>query len=68
MDFLPIFYDLKGQRCLVVGGGDVALRKADLLVRAGALLRVVSPELCDELDELIRKSGGKYICSIYSPD
>ncbi|MEZ5524075.1 MAG: siroheme synthase CysG [Pseudomonadales bacterium] len=68
MDFLPIFYDLKGQRCLVVGGGDVALRKADLLVRAGALLRVVSPELCDELDELIRQSGGEYICSIYSPD
>ena len=68
MDFLPIFYDLKDQRCLVVGGGDVALRKADLLVRAGARLRVVSPELCDELDELIRGSGGEYIRGVYSAD
>lgn len=66
MDFLPIFYDLKGQRCLVVGGGDVALRKADLLVRAGALLRVVSPDLCDELDELIQQSGGEYHRCTYS--
>lgn len=68
MDFLPIFYDLKGQRCLVVGGGDVALRKADLLVRAGARLRVVSPELCEELDELIQQNGGEYLCSVYSAD
>jgi len=68
MDFLPIFYDLKGQRCLVVGGGDVALRKADLLTRAGACLRVVSPDLCDDLDELIQNNGGEYHCSVYSPD
>jgi len=68
MDFLPIFYDLKGQRCLVVGGGDVALRKADLLVRAGAKLRVVSPDLCDALDELIQQSGGEYHHCTYSPD
>lgn len=68
MDFLPIFYDLKGQCCLVVGGGDVALRKADLLVRAGARLRVVSPELSDELGELIQQNGGEYLCSVYSAD
>lgn len=55
MDFLPIFYDLKGQRCLIVGGGDIALRKADLLMRAGAILRVVSLDLCDALEELIKK-------------
>lgn len=68
MDFLPIFYDLKGQRCLVVGGGDVALRKADLLVRAGARLRVVSPELCEGLDELLRQNGGDYHQATYSAD
>jgi len=68
MDFLPIFYDLKGQRCLVVGGGDVALRKADLLVRAGAKLRVVSPDLCDALDELIEQNSGEYHRAVYSPD
>ncbi|WP_315982431.1 NAD(P)-dependent oxidoreductase [Aliamphritea spongicola] len=46
MDFLPIFYNLQQQRCLLVGGGDVALRKASLLVSAGAKLCVVAPQLC----------------------
>lgn len=68
MDFLPIFYDLKGQCCLVVGGGDVALRKADLLVRAGAKLRVVSPDLCDALDDLITQNSGEYHPVVYRRD
>ncbi len=45
MDYLPIFIDLKGRLVLVVGGGDVAARKVGLLLRAGANVRVVSPEL-----------------------
>ena len=53
MDYLPLFYQLKGQRCLVVGGGDIATRKAGLLQRAGASLRVVAPSLCDEMLELL---------------
>ncbi len=68
MDFLPIFFDLKGQSCLVVGGGDVALRKADLLVRSGARLRVVSPELCPDLNALIKENDGEYHRAVYSAD
>lgn len=51
MDYLPIFADLKGRIALVVGGGDVAARKVSLLVRAGAEVRVVAPQLCDSLKE-----------------
>jgi uroporphyrin-III C-methyltransferase/precorrin-2 dehydrogenase/sirohydrochlorin ferrochelatase len=51
MDFLPIFMNLRGQRCLVVGGGEVAVRKAALLQEAGAKVRVVSPELIGALKE-----------------
>ena len=36
MDFLPVFLDVRGQACLVVGAGSVATRKAGLLRRAGA--------------------------------
>jgi len=51
MDFLPIFMNLRGQHCLVVGGGEVAVRKAALLQEAGARVRVVSPELLGGLKE-----------------
>jgi len=49
MEHLPIFLDLKQQPCLVVGGGPIALRKLQNLLRAGALVRLVSPEIVDEL-------------------
>jgi uroporphyrin-III C-methyltransferase/precorrin-2 dehydrogenase/sirohydrochlorin ferrochelatase len=45
MDFLPIFLNIKYKRCLVVGGGAVARRKASLLANAGAKVKVVAPEL-----------------------
>ena len=52
MDYLPIFLNLKGRQCLVVGGGSVAYRKALLLLKAGAEVSVVSPELCAALTAL----------------
>ncbi|HEY6096175.1 MAG TPA: siroheme synthase CysG [Gallionellaceae bacterium] len=52
MDYLPIFFNVKGKKCLIVGGGDVALRKASLLVQAGAAVTVVSPDLHDGFAEL----------------
>jgi len=50
MDYLPIFLDVRGQPCLVVGGGEVAARKAALLLRAGARVTVQAPALCDTLE------------------
>ncbi|MCY1345763.1 Siroheme synthase [compost metagenome] len=54
MDFLPLFHNLKSRPVLVVGGGEVALRKARLLAEAGASLRVVAPEILAELRGLAR--------------
>jgi uroporphyrin-III C-methyltransferase/precorrin-2 dehydrogenase/sirohydrochlorin ferrochelatase len=50
VDYLPIFLDVRGQPCLVVGGGDVAARKCALLLRAGAQVTVVAPALEPGLD------------------
>ncbi|WP_137937436.1 siroheme synthase CysG [Chitinivorax sp. B] len=49
MDYFPTFMNLQGQPCVVIGGGDVAARKAGLLAKAGARLTIVSPELCAAL-------------------
>ncbi len=51
MDFLPIFMNVKGRLCLVVGGGEVAKRKAGVLLEAGAKVRVVAPEIDSSLSE-----------------
>jgi len=49
VDFLPIFTNVRNRLCLVVGGGDVAKRKAGVLLEAGAHVRVVAPEIAPEL-------------------
>lgn len=56
MDYLPLFLDVRHQLCLVVGGGDVALRKIRLLLSAGAIIRVVSPSILQEVQSLLRES------------
>lgn len=58
MEFLPLFHNLRGRTVLLVGGGEIALRKGRLLVEAGAVLKVVSPEIETELDALVLVSGG----------
>lgn len=42
MKFLPVFYDITDKPCLVVGGGAIAARKAELLQRAGGRVRVIA--------------------------
>ncbi len=49
MDYLPIFVNIKDQHCLIVGGGAVAARKADLFIKAGAIVTVMAPELKTEM-------------------
>jgi len=68
LDYLPIFLNVKGKRALVVGGGTLAARKADLLARAGCDLTVVAPEMNDDLARVIGKFKIKHKKTALSED
>jgi uroporphyrin-III C-methyltransferase/precorrin-2 dehydrogenase/sirohydrochlorin ferrochelatase len=68
MDYLPIFLNLHDQRCLVVGGGDVATRKAAMLMRAGAYVHVVAPDIDASLLERLASANGSFRIGTYSAD
>jgi uroporphyrin-III C-methyltransferase/precorrin-2 dehydrogenase/sirohydrochlorin ferrochelatase len=53
METLPIFLKVHQQPCVVVGGGEVAVRKVTMLLKAGAQISVVSPDCHAELLELV---------------
>jgi len=66
MDYLPIFLNVRDQPCLVVGGGEVASRKAALLLRAGGRVTVRAPELCAALQAQLAEGkvahrAGKFV-------
>jgi uroporphyrin-III C-methyltransferase/precorrin-2 dehydrogenase/sirohydrochlorin ferrochelatase len=64
MDYLPVFLRLEGKPVVVVGGGDVAARKVQWLLKAGARVRLIAPEVNAALAqragaaELTHRAGG----------
>ena len=62
MKYFPFFMELSKQSVLLIGGGEVAERKLDLLLKANAKLTIVSPKFTDYIEELI--SSNKNITSI----
>ena len=53
MQYLPVCLQLRDAPVVLVGAGTVATRKARLLLRAGANLNVVAPEITPELQQLL---------------
>jgi uroporphyrin-III C-methyltransferase/precorrin-2 dehydrogenase/sirohydrochlorin ferrochelatase len=51
MRYFPAFFDLTAQKVLIVGGGEVALRKLAQLTRSGAKITLVAPEVLPELSQ-----------------
>lgn len=55
MDNYPIMLEISGKNAIVVGGGSVALRKTLRLLKSGAIVTVVSPDVCHKLYDLQEK-------------
>lgn len=64
MSYFPFFMEIKEQKCLVVGGGMVALRKIEKLLPFGVEITVVSPAFCMEIEEM---EGISRICRKFEP-
>jgi uroporphyrin-III C-methyltransferase / precorrin-2 dehydrogenase / sirohydrochlorin ferrochelatase len=67
MDYLPIFIQLRGEPAVVVGGGHVALRKVELLQKAGARITVIAPELHQDLRALTQRAQINYLSLEFQP-
>ena len=61
MNYLPIFIDIKQKPCLVVGGGDIAYRKINLLLKANASVTCVSKDCCKHIEQLANDNKITYI-------
>ena len=53
--YYPVFLNIQGKYCVVIGGGDVALRKVKMLLEGGAVITVISPTFHPDLVQLFKE-------------
>jgi precorrin-2 dehydrogenase/sirohydrochlorin ferrochelatase len=63
--YLPIALKIQGWRCLVVGGGVVAARRAESLLESNAIVTVAAPALCESLLLLAESGRIDHIAELY---
>ena len=68
MDYFPVFVKLKDQDCLVVGAGEIAARKIELLARAGAKITVIAQEISLQVVNLKASYPLNLLQKSFTPD
>ena len=68
MDHLPIFINVRQNSCLVIGGGDIALRKINLLIKAQAKVDCLSPLFCEGITNLSQNGDVNLIQKSFESD
>lgn len=66
LKYYPVFWDITGKKCVVIGGGDVAARKVARLLDCDAKVCVVSPVLVPELEVLKKDQRIEHIDDEYA--
>jgi len=68
LKYYPVFLDIRDKKCVIVGGGEVAARKAERLLDCGAKVFIISPQLTPELAALKEKDIISHIATEYAGD
>ncbi|NOQ34760.1 MAG: uroporphyrinogen-III C-methyltransferase [Methylococcaceae bacterium] len=68
MDYFPIFLNLKQQPCLVIGGGEVAARKINLLAKANANITVIAEQFGETVKAMEKNNALTLLNKSFSPD
>lgn len=68
MDHLPIFINVRQNPCLVIGGGDIALRKINILIKAQAKVDCLSPLFCEGITNLSQNGDVNLIQKRFESD
>ena len=68
MEFFPVFARLNGRQTVLVGGGNVAVRKARLLLAAGASVTVVAPRLSADMAALASDERMTVLPELFRPE
>ena len=58
MGYFPFYIDIENKKCIIVGGGKIALQKLRKIILFNPDITVIAPEICDE----IKKTGVKTKC------
>ncbi len=65
--YYPVFLDLKGRSCVVIGGGEVAERKVAALLECGARVRVVAPQVTEGVQRWAGQGKIELLARAYRP-
>ena len=55
MKYFPLFLDINKRHCLVIGGGSVASRKVKSLLKSGAVVTLIAPDIIPEINDLAKQ-------------
>ena len=65
--YFPMFIDLKDRRIFVAGGGRIARRRIEALIKFGADVYVAAPRICPGIEALTREGKIKTVLREYRP-